>query len=652
MELIREVLNGDSDYKSLLSDLKNCRLPLACTGLSSIHKSAVISALLRDCNKKIALITPDESSATEMTNDLLGLGINAINLPLRDYCIGEINGYSKEYEHKRTHTLSKLLGGDFSVLTLSLDSALQYTVPPQILKSANFNLKSGDSIDTNTLTEKLLNSGYTRAEICEGQGTFSVRGGIFDIYPTSSATPYRIEFWGDEIDTISPFDAETQRRGEMVENIEITPACEVLYNKNELLETLLSLVTSKKLTSQQQKCLYADIDALENGIYILPDRYLPLIYPQNNTVFEYLNDCLIVLADSGNMKERFENLQTQNAMDVENFLQEGFLNFKTAKLWLEKVEFFDFCQESIILENFPRTSYELKVKNIINFNYKRSTAWGGDLKVLLEDIGYILKTGGSAVILAGERKAATVLCEALQENRINAVFSENPTYKKGLATVCLGGLSSGFEIPSQNFILITHRFIAGEKKPKKRHVKKGQEIGSLDSLKKGDYVVHETHGIGIFDGINRITNDRVTKDYIKIKYAKSDVLYVPVTQLDLVSRYIGSANDGNLKINRLGGSEWQKTRRRVKAAVRDMAKQLTALYAKRMSIKGYSFSPDTDLQNDFERRFEYEETEDQIRCINEIKGDMERAVPMDRLLCGDVGFGKTEVALRAAFKCI
>ena len=201
-------------------------------------------------------------------------------------------------------------------------------------------------------------------------------------------------------------------------------------------------------------------------------------------------------------------------------------------------------------------------------------------------------------------------------------------------------------------MLITHRFIAPEGKKHKRKHKAGQEIGSLDELKKGDYVVHEAHGIGIFDGINRITQGGVTKDYIKIKYAKSDVLYVPVTQLDLVSKYIGAAENGGVRLNRLGGSEWQKTRKRVKAAVKDMAKQLTALYAKRMAVKGYAFSPDTDLQNDFERRFEYEETDDQLRCINEIKRDMERETPMDRLLCGDVGFGKTEVALRAAFKCI
>ena len=272
--------------------------------------------------------------------------------------------------------------------------------------------------------------------------------------------------------------------------------------------------------------------------------------------------------------------------------------------------------------------------------------------MLLEDISYMRDIRGNVVILAGEQRAAQVLNAELCERGVQSIYTLSADTAPAGVTVIPGGLSAGFEIPSQKFMLITHRFIAPEGKKHKRKHKAGQEIGSLDELKKGDYVVHEAHGIGIFDGINRITQGGVTKDYIKIKYAKSDVLYVPVTQLDLVSKYIGAAENGGVRLNRLGGSEWQKTRKRVKAAVKDMAKQLTALYAKRMAVKGYAFSPDTDLQNDFERRFEYEETDDQLRCINEIKRDMERETPMDRLLCGDVGFGKTEVALRAAFKCI
>ncbi len=654
MKFINEILHGDPDYKGLLSDILKERLPLACTGLSLITKAAVIGSIVRDTGKKAVIITHDEAAANELKNDLCSMGFNCLNFPLRDYCIGNLSGYSKEYEHKRTDTLSALADGDFGILTLSIDAAIQFTVPPEILSDSRFTLKSGDITDTASLCERLLNAGYARSEICEGAGQFSVRGGIFDIFPITSKNPVRIEFWGDEIDSISYYDTETQRRTDTVESIEISPACEVLYNPEELCRKLKSyLKNEKSLTDKQKERLNSDINALENGIQIPPDRYLPIIYPGGETIFDYIGDSLVFLSESGSMAERFKSMEIQQSADVESYLQDGFLSRATASLQLTREDFFACVQGAVILENFPRTSYELKVKDIINFNYKRSTPWSGDVKVLTEDISFILEQKGSVVVLAGEQRAAKILTEELCEKGITALFSENPTAVSGTVSVTTGGLSGGFEIPSQRFMLITHRYIAGETKKHKKRPKNSQEIGSLDELRKGDYVVHEAHGIGIFDGINRITNQGVTKDYIKIKYAKSDVLYVPVTQLDLVSRYIGSASeDGGIKLNRLGGSEWQKTRTRVKKAVRDMAKQLTALYAKRMSVKGYAFGPDTDLQNDFERRFEYDETDDQLRCINEIKQDMERDVPMDRLLCGDVGFGKTEVALRAAFKCI
>lgn len=652
MKFLDDILFSEHEYALMLSDVKKGRLPLVATGLSTVHKAAVISALRSHTGQKIVVITPDEATANQLTDDLKSMLNDAVYFPYRDYCLADITGYSKEYEHKRTDTLSKLLDGAFDLLVMSVDAALQYTTPPVILKKANFCLKSGDSISTAELTERLLLGGYSRTDICEGTGQFAIRGGIFDIFPVGSATPYRIEFWGDEIDTICAFDTETQRRTDNVDQIKITPACEVLYTKEALIEKLEKISKDKKIPENALDKINTDIEALKGGISINPDRYIPLIYSENNTVFDYLDNTLFVVVESGNLSERFKSIEIRQAADTENFLEEGILNKYTAKLWLSKAEFWQKTENAVILENFPRTSYELKLKNIINFTYKRSTAWSGDLNVLLEDVTYTLENKGSAVIMAGGRRAAEVLTQSLREKGVKAVFSEDPFINEGVVTVTLGGFSSGFEIPSKKFILITHRYIAGENKRKKKYAKKGQEIGSLDSLKKGDYVVHEAHGIGIFDGINRITNAGITKDYIKIKYAKSDVLYVPVTQLDLVSRYIGSSEESAIKINRLGGNEWQKTRTRVKKAVKDMAKQLTALYAKRMSVKGYAFSPDTDLQNDFERRFEYDETEDQLRCINEIKQDMEREVPMDRLLCGDVGFGKTEVALRAAFKCI
>ena len=653
MKFIDKILLKDTDFSALLSDIRKERLPLACTGLSHIHKAAILSAVFRQTGKRITVVTQDEASALDLVNDALGFGLRAVNFPLRDYCIGSFSGYSKEYEHKRTDTLSALADGAFDLLCVSVDAALQYTVPPETLAKARFNLKTAEEISTNDLIERLLGAGYVRSELCEGKGQFSQRGGIIDIFPVGSQNPCRIEFWGDEIDNISFFDIETQRRTENTDVIEITPACEVLYNPEDLAEILKDyLKTNKKLTPQQEKCINSDISALENGVSLSADRYIPLIY-SGETVFDYVADTLMFVSESGNIAERLKSIEIQQGADIESYLEEGFLSSKTASLGLDSASFWACLEGAVILENFPRTAYELKVKDIINFNFKRSTPWGGDINVLLEDISYITEQKGTVVILAGEIRAAKVLTQELCEKGIPAVFLENPNDTVSGVAVTLGGLSSGFEIPSQKFMLITHRYIASEGKKIRKRPKNAQEIGSLDELRQGDYVVHEAHGIGIFDGINRITNQGVTKDYIKIKYAKSDVLYVPVTQLDLVSRYIGAASDdGGIKLNRLGGTEWQKTRTRVKKAVRDMAKQLTALYAKRMSVKGYAFSPDTDLQNDFERRFEYDETDDQLRCIDEIKRDMERDIPMDRLLCGDVGFGKTEVALRAAFKCI
>ncbi|MBO4432885.1 MAG: transcription-repair coupling factor, partial [Clostridia bacterium] len=356
--------------------------------------------------------------------------------------------------------------------------------------------------------------------------------------------------------------------------------------------------------------------------------------------------------ETSNIKNKFKNLLLTEAGDIADLLESGFLSNKTAQVRLSEAQFYKKAKGAIYFESFAHTSYPVSPETVIDFDLKRFSPWGGNLENLIGDINGIRALSGTAVVFAGGEKAAKLLAGSLSDNGISAQYlkDENAVVSGGVF-VLSGGFSGSFQLTAEKLLVITHRHISSSEK-RRRNFKAGKEIGSLDEIKNGDLVVHAMHGIGVFDGINRIKRAGITKDYIKIKYAGNDVLYVPVTQLDLVSKYIGVSDEGTVKLNKLGSAAWQKTRARVREAVRDMAKQLTVLYAKRMAAKGYAFSPDTDLQNDFERRFEYEETEDQLRCSDEIKNDMQREAPMDRLLCGDVGFGKTEVALRAAFKCV
>ena len=653
MDFLNSILKKEKTFSAVCSDIESGKLPIFASGLSQIHKSLIVSAYCSLYKKKAVIITHDEASASEVYGDLKALGTDAVMLPVRDYELQRVLGGSKEYEYKRINTLSLLAYGDFGVLVMSADSAVCYTSDIQAVKNSKISLACGAELKTSEFFHLLDDCGYKRSELCEGEGQYSVRGGIIDIFPVNLKKPVRIELWGDEIDTMSEFDPIDQRRIDPVDGFDIFPAKELIFDKAQLAKNISLFIekNEKDISEKQKRYMRRDIETLENGGDISADIYIPLIYSKKCSVFDYIKDIPIFVFESQNCFSRLKSLSKLHNEDISVLLENDSVCGKLSELWLEASEFKSRIKKAVFFDNFPRSSFEFELKDLLSFNFKRLSPYSGDIKALKEDIGNIPESG-TAVILAGEKKAASVLSEELERNGIKNLFCEKmPEETKKGVYVTLGGLSGGFEIPDLKFILLTHKYVAAEKK-KIRRPKNAKEIGSLDELHKGDLVVHSAHGIGIFDGIEHISNSGTIKDYIKIKYRGTDVLYVPVTQLDLVSKYIGSAEDGTVKLNKLGSDEWKKTRSRVRSAVRDMAKQLTKLYAKRMSQKGYAFSKDTDLQNNFERRFEYEETDDQLRCIEEIKKDMERDIPMDRLLCGDVGFGKTEVALRAAFKCI
>lgn len=663
MSCFTKALKNLNEYRSIVYDLNNRRLPAGVVGLSAIHKAHVISAACEDlAPHRAIIITPDEAQASKLCKDLNAFGCDAQLYPAGDITLRPDNVKSREYEHKRLSVLGNLVDGKIRAVVCSVEAALQYTIPPEELIAKRITLNVDDEIKQDELIEMLINAGYTRSAQVDGSGQFSVRGGIIDIFSPDCENPYRIEFWGDNIDCLSTFEVESQRRIDSTRSITITPTNEICCSPVKLIELLEDFMKNArgKGTNKVKESIKLDLEKLEGGIN-LPniDRYLPLIYPYPATIFDYIEQPLVFITESFSVKETANACLKIFHEDLKAYLEDGIICNGLDKYMMEFSELLGLYEDLgvVYLDNMTRGSFDTPVKSLITFNAKQFSPWSGSLSVLIDDIRPVYGKKGNAVfVIAGTEKSASALASDLENEGISAMYLASPPEEciPGKVIVLPGGFSAGFEYPDAKLTVITYGSKASlpvRKSSKK--VKKANMFNSLEDLHKGDYIVHTAHGIGLFDGITSLEADGKIKDYIKIRYDKGDVLYVPVTQLDQVSKYIGARSEnGTVKLNKLGGKEWQKTRSRVRSAVKDIAKELIDLYAKRTQIKGHAFSPDIDMQNDFERRFEFDETEDQLRCIYEIKEDMEKPYPMDRLLCGDVGFGKTEVALRAAFKCV
>ena len=664
MSAFTEVLKTSPEYMTLEKAVKDRSLPVGVLGVSGIHKAHLVNSLCGNLGRRALVIMPDEAAATKFCEDLCTFGKNAFLYPARDFSFTSAENRSHEYEQRRINALTNILNGTADVVVCSAEAAVQRTIPPKDLKKHSLTIKRGEDIKLGDITSVLLSSGYTRADMVEGVGQFSVRGGILDLFSPDDQKPVRIEFWGDTVDTMAHFDIASQRRTDNVDKLTLMPSTEIVFSGNdELIKKITEFydTVKGKGAKKAREMLQNDIDRLKNGVNLSSaDKYLPLAYDENATVLSYADSLLLFVCESAGVKEKANAAIKLQNEDIKYLLEEGELcrgldeftmSFPELTREYEK-------KDTVFLDDFARGSFDVPVRDLITFTASTLPSWNGKLDVLLDDLSPLVQKDSAVVVMGGTEKAAKNLAEDLENEDIPALYFplEPAEFPRGRVSVLPGALSGGFGYPHEKFYTFTYgrNAVASKKRKARSGFKKGQSLHSLDELKRGDYVVHSLHGIGVFDGINKLEVGKITKDYIKIKYAKGDVLYVPVTQLDLVSKYIGPHEDDGrtVKLNKIGGKDWEKTRNKVRAAVKDMADQLIALYSKRQNSPGYAFSPDLDMQSDFERRFEYDETSDQLRAIDEIKGDMEKPYPMDRLLCGDVGFGKTEVALRAAFKCI
>jgi len=667
MRILAQAIFNDKNINLLPSYLEGGALPALVVGPGKTSRANIAAALRIKTGRPLFVICADETAAEYFRRDLQQyLEEPCETLFSRDMNFYGAEGVSRENEQRRIKTLYALSKGRAEVVVCSVTGLLQRTMPPENLVSSALSIEDGGTCPPETVEKALILCGYNRCVQVEGPGQFSRRGGILDFFSPAYESPVRCEFWGDEVDSMGFFDTDSQRRSERLESCEILPSREIIPNlgDNEILldklhDTIKQAV--KRGNAKLAETLKEDAEKFaETGSIAASDRYADLIYPRFVTALDYIPENAVVFLDKpGKLSESAAAFFKQHIEDLNILIESGLIYGRAANFFLpwelacEKLK--DFAL--IMSDNFTSGRYPVEPRSIISAVVKQLPSYGGSAETAAEDVKHYTSRKFSVVVLAGDKRRAEILCAYFIEKGIKTSLDVQlgRLPPEGSCVVSIGALTAGYEYPDAKLAVLTDNQIVQSglrRAKKKKAMRDRQGIQSYADLSVGDLVVHEYHGIGRFAGIFKMPVDGIEKDYIKICYAGTDSLYVPATQLDLVSKYIGAGEDSQVRLSKMGGAEWAKTKSHAKAAAKELAKDLISLYAERQKLKGHAFAPDSPWQIEFEENFGYQETDDQLRCIEEIKADMEKDTPMDRLLCGDVGYGKTEVALRAVMKCV
>ena len=674
MEKLLSFLKNIPEYHQLLACIRKGQAA-AVTGVGQINRSHLVSGLYAHGERPVVLICQDDLTAKRIGQELGAfLGFTPQSLPSRDLTLYDTAVVSRSWEQRRIQQLYALATGQTRFQIMTWESLSQRTIPPAVLARAAFRVKIGEEIPMGLLLEKLTQNGYTRCHMVEGPGQFAVRGDIVDIFSPASDRPVRAEFFGDEVDTMGIFDPATQRRVENVEEIVILPVAEsqpMLHPGGiaGLCKDISSLISRQKRRKNPHekllKTLSQDLEKYGTGVsHPASDRYMALIYPEMATAMDYIPaDAMIVICDQSSLHRTARSRVEEVGMGLDSMLQNGLV---CGELCDYVCQWEDFCAQLkgrcvVYVDPFAGASYpeECRPKALLAMTAKQLPSYGGNLDTAAADLAHYQKQEFSALVLCGSRRRAEMLQEMLFQRNLSAMLCIPLTTRPHPGQILLteGTLPFGMEYPQAKLAVLTEGQLLAkgdtQRASRKKSATNRQKLNSFTDLSPGDLVVHDHHGIGRFIAMEQIRVGDAVKDYIKIAYAGTDVLYVPATQLDLVSKYIGGGGeDTTVRLNKMGTSTWQKTKAKARKSAQDMAAQLIQLYAARKRQQGFAFSPDTPWQREFEDNFPYPETDDQLRCIADIKADMESHIPMDRLLCGDVGFGKTEVALRAVMKAV
>ncbi len=679
MKVLTEIVIKQPEFTELMAQVEAGHCPVAVSGLSGIHRAHIAVAMRQVTGCSVVLICADEADGRRLQADLAAFTGEEVRLLAgREFVFYDATA-SRQWEHRRLDLLHAMRHGRAPLVVATVEALLQRTMPPDILDRTAITLKLEGQYDLAALADQLTAAGYTRYSQVEGPGQFSLRGGILDLYSPASEAPVRAEFWGDEIDSMGLFDPVSQRRTDNITEATFLPAAETLPQLapggilglcGAIEEEKLKLERSLKKASapKELQTLWNTMEADSRKLadlqgFSASDRYMDLIYPTFACGADYLpQDAFVFWSESGRCIESAKHFLWRITEDISTLSSAGALRGNGPNYCADPAALAQQLAErypNLYLDTFLTSTYPTSPKGTVTFSCRQLSGFGSSLETVVSDLKHYQNTGIASIVLCQTQGRAKALSDLLRDQGVvtGLDLDLNTLPAPGTSVLAVGGLSSGMEY--QGYAVITEgvAIVAGKKKAAKRKsVTNRQKIQSYNDLSPGDLVVHEKYGIARFVALSKMKVDGVEKDYIQLAYAGADTLYVPATQLDLVSKYIGGGEgaDGvqKAKLSKLGGTDWTRAKSRAKKATQEMARELIQLYAQRQHQPGYAFHSDDPQQQEFEDQFEFQETDGQLRCAAEIKADMERPVSMDRLLCGDVGYGKTEIALRAVMKCV
>ena len=684
-----------AEYTDMKQDLDQGKGPVQISGVTDSQKVHVMHELSKD-NPWRLVVTYDDTRAKEIFDDFSYFEPNTWLYPARDLLFYSSDIHGNLLTRQRMQVFKHLLEDEGGVVVTTVDGLMDHLLPLSRIKESCLNIMVGQTLDMEEIKHLLTGMGYERMGQVDGMGQFSVRGGILDVFPLTEEVPVRIELWGDEVDSIRSFDAESQRSIQQMDEVTIYPAAELILTKKDIEEGILCLEVDEKKQEKafrdQKKPEEAQrirravgelVESLKEGFDVQTlDAYIRYFCRDTVSFLDYMKEvgAKVTLVSSGaagktaekkqtsglalildepqRMKEKAETVETEFRESMSHRLEQGYILPGQADLLFSSKTVLAECHtpHSIFMTGLdqrlpgmtPKAKYSLTGKNLNSYQ--------NSFEILIKDLTKWKKDGYRVVLLSASRTRASRLAGDLREYDLRAFCPEDAgrPVAPGEIMVTYGKLHKGFEYPLIKFVVITEGDMFGVEKRKKKRKKynyEGKKISSFSELSVGDYVVHESHGLGIYKGIEKIEQDHVIKDYIKVEYGDGGNLYLPATRLEGIQKYAGA--DAKVpKLNKLGGTEWTKTKTKVRTAVREIAKELVQLYAARQDAEGFQYGPDTVWQKEFEEMFPYDETDDQLTAIDDTKRDMESKKIMDRLICGDVGYGKTEIALRAAFKAV